>query len=104
MKKTALKKKLYTLIRKQAFYKKKIILSSGKSSNYYIDVRKISLTSEGAYLIANLLWQKLKKEKCTFIGGPTLGADPILSALAYHPYLDKKPIRGKIYLKKPKNS
>lgn len=96
------KTKLYKLIKKEAFYKKRIVLSSGKISNYYIDVRKISLKSEGAFLIANSLWQELKKEKCTYIGGPTLGADPILSALAYHAYLDKKPIKTFIVRKKPK--
>ena len=97
-----LEKTLFHLIKKEAFFKKKIILSSGKESNYYIDIRKIALTSQGAFLIANLLWEKIKPFKITTIGGPTLGADPILAALAYHAFVEGYKINTFIIRKETK--
>jgi len=97
-----LRQRLKRLIEKEAFFRKRVILSSGRISNYYIDIRKISLKSQGAFLIANLFWQKLRAKKFDFIGGPTLGADPILSALSYHAYLKKKPISTFIIRKEKK--
>ena len=102
MNKERIKKQLFNLIKKKAFFKRKIVLSSGKISNFYIDVRQISLESQGAFLIANLLWEEIKKDKFSSIGGPTLGADPILSALAYHAYLNKRQIKTFLVRKKKK--
>jgi len=98
----ALRLRLKRLIEKEAFFRKRVVLSSGRISNYYIDLRKISLKSQGAFLLASLFWQKLRAKKFDFIGGPTLGADPILSALSYHAYLKKKPISTFIIRKEKK--
>jgi orotate phosphoribosyltransferase len=79
-----MKQQLLELAKKYAYQRKKVILASGRESDFYIDVRKISLMSEGAYLIANGIWEQLKGMEFDAVGGPTLGADPILSALGYH--------------------
>ena len=97
-----LKKELIRLIKKEAFFKQKVVLASGRTSNFYIDIRRISLTSKGAFLIANLLWEKLKDEKFDAVGGLTLGADPILSALAYHAHTKGKSLNTFIIRKTPK--
>ncbi|RKY42820.1 MAG: orotate phosphoribosyltransferase [Candidatus Omnitrophota bacterium] len=102
MRKAKVHRELFNLIKKEAFFKKKVLLSSGKVSNYYIDLRKITLQSKGAYLVANLLWEEIKREKFSFLGGPTLGADPILSAIAYHSYLKGKPLKTFIVRKERK--
>jgi len=102
MRRTKVYRELFNLIKKEAFFKKRVVLSSGKVSNYYIDLRRITLQSKGAYLVASLLWEEIKKERFSFIGGPTLGADPILSALAYHSYLKKRPIKTFIVRKERK--
>jgi len=57
------------------------ILSSGKKSNLYIDCRKITLHPEGSRLIAKIILEKIKGLKVDSIGGLTLGADPITSAV-----------------------
>jgi len=85
------KKRLFYLLKKYAFKRGKFILSSGKESSYYIDARAVTLTSEGAYLCAEIILDLIKP--CTFeeasscIGGPSLGADPILGAIAALAYL-----------------
>ncbi len=86
------KSRLLYLLKKNAFFKKKIILSSGKESSYYIDGRLITLSGEGAYLSAKLILDNIKKDKIQAIGGPTIGADPIIGAIAALSFLEKKPM------------
>lgn len=77
-----LKKELQSLLEQQALKKGKFILSSGKESNYYLDGRIITLTPEGAYLIGNIMLDMVKDLRIDAFGGPTLGADPIVGAVA----------------------
>ncbi|UFP93971.1 orotate phosphoribosyltransferase [Gloeobacter morelensis MG652769] len=56
-------------------------LSSGQLSSYYIDSKKATLHPLGALLAGSLLYQRLP-EGAAAIGGLTLGADPIVTAVA----------------------
>jgi orotate phosphoribosyltransferase len=56
-------------------------LSSGKKSNFYVDCRKVTLHPQGAKLIGKIILDKIKNLKVDAIGGLTLGADPITSAV-----------------------
>ncbi len=78
----ALKKRLLELLKKEALKKGKFILSSGKTSNYYLDGRIITLTPEGAFLVAGIILELIKDKDVNAVGGPTLGADPIVGAVA----------------------
>src|SRR5262252_5092792 len=60
------------------------VLSSGATSNYYIDVRKTSLHPEGLKLISELFFEMVEEEEATAIGGLTLGADPLVAGLMLH--------------------
>lgn len=64
-----------------AFERRQVVLSSGKTSHYYFDGRKVSLSSKGAYLIANIICDMIKDDNIQAIGGLTLGADPIVGAV-----------------------
>jgi len=57
------------------------ILSSGKRSNFYIDCRKVTLHPRGLKLISKIILEKIEGIKLDAVGGLTLGADPIASAL-----------------------
>jgi orotate phosphoribosyltransferase len=61
-------------------------LASGAVSPHYVDVRKTSLDAEGATLIGRLLFDAVEADvaagRITAVGGLTLGADPIVTALA----------------------
>jgi orotate phosphoribosyltransferase len=76
------KKELFDLLQKDALKRGSFILSSGKSSTYYLDGRIITLTPQGAYLVASIILEMTRDLKISAIGGPTLGADPIVGALA----------------------
>ena len=79
------------------------ILSSGQQSRYYFDGRLLSLHPEGAHLIGKALLPILEEVRAQAIGGPTLGADPIVAAVALTSYLAGRPIPAFIVRKEPKS-
>jgi len=97
-----MRKELLFLLKKEAFFKKRIVLSSGKASNYYIDVRKVSLSPKGVYLISHLIFRLIKDINVDAIGGPTLGADPIVSGVCFLAHKNKKKLKGFLIRKTPK--
>ena len=52
-------------------------------SDYYIDARRVTLSAEGAELCARLIWNMIKDDSFDAVGGPTLGADPLVGAIAF---------------------
>ena len=97
-----LKEKLFKLLNQEALKRGKFTLSSGKESNYYLDGRVITLSAQGAYLVASIILDMLKEEVPDAIGGPTLGADPIVGALAALSYINRQPIKTFIVRKQAK--
>jgi orotate phosphoribosyltransferase len=78
----ALKEELKKLLKETGAVKTgEFILSSGKKSNFYVDCRKVTLHPQGAKLIGKIILDKIKGIKVDAIGGLTLGADPITSAV-----------------------
>ena len=77
-------------------------LSAGGTSPYYFDGRLITLDPEGAYHISKALLPILKECGAEAIAGPTLGADPIVSAVALMSYQEGNPIPGLIVRKEAK--
>ena len=68
------------------------ILSSGKESTFYLDGRLVTLSPEGAYLTGRLFYTHLKRMDVQAVGGLTMGADPIATAVAMVSHLDGHPI------------
>ena len=96
------KARLLEVLKKDAFFKEKIILSSGKESDYYIDARRVTLSAEGAYLCARVILDMVKNDDVSILGGPTLGADPFVGAIASQSFENKKPVDTFIIRKAPK--
>jgi orotate phosphoribosyltransferase len=96
------KAKLLDILKKEAFFKGKFILSSGKESNFYLDARLVTLSAAGAYLTGRVMLDMIKDDKIAAIGGPTLGADPMVGAIASLSYQDGKPVPTFIIRKTPK--
>lgn len=97
-----LRAKLSALLKKEALKKGRFVLSSGKVSSYYLDGRVITLTPEGAYLVASIILNFLKGRKIAALGGPTLGADPIVGAVAALSHLRKAKLKTFIVRKSAK--
>jgi len=97
-----LKDKLFNLLNKEALKRGDFTLSSGKKSSYYLDGRVITLTPEGAYLVANIILELCKGKNISAIGGPTLGADPIVGAVAVMSHIKEVPLKTFIVRKAAK--
>ena len=78
------------------------VLTSGRTSNYYIDAKMTTLDPEGANLTARLILEALKPFEIDAIGGYTLGADPIVSAVAALSAETDRPLPAFIVRKEPK--
>ncbi len=96
-----LKDRLLALLKKEAFKRGHFVLSSGKTSDYYLDARIVTLSGEGAYLIGSLILE-IFKDSITAIGGPTIGADPIVGAVASLAFMRGVPLKAFIVRKSAK--
>ena len=94
--------RLLDIIKQKVLFEGEIVLSSGKTSNYYIDCRRVTLDSEGACLISEIFCEMLEDKKADFIGGLTLGADPITGGVAAISFMQGRPISGFIVRKNTK--
>ena len=77
-------------------------LSSGRRSSYYFDGRLLSLDPEGAHLLGNALLPLLRDAGVSAVGGPTLGADPIVAAAAMASWQAGTPLPAFIVRKEAK--
>ncbi|PKB68014.1 MAG: hypothetical protein BZY81_03175 [SAR202 cluster bacterium Io17-Chloro-G4] len=80
----------------------KFTLTSGKESSYYFDGRLLSLDPEGAQLIAEAMLPVLLQAGAEAVGGLTLGADPMVSSIAFASRLRGENIPGFIVRKEAK--
>ncbi len=95
--------RLRRVIREESLRFGDFVLASGKRSHYYLDLRTTTTHSEGAFLTALLFLEKLASLRLDAVGGPTLGADPILGALAAIAHLKGLKLRTFIVRKKAKD-
>ena len=77
-------------------------LSSGRKSSYYFDGRLLSLDPEGSYRLGHALLPLLTDAGVSAIGGPTLGADPVVAAVATVSWEQGQPISAFIVRKEAK--
>ena len=61
----------------------KVILSSGKEADYYIDLRRITLDHVAAPLVGEVMLDLTKDLEFDAVGGLTLGADPVATAMMH---------------------
>jgi len=96
------KSELFRILKAQAFSRGKFVLSSGKTSDYYLDARLVTLSAAGAYLTARIMLDMIARHQVDAIGGPTLGADPMVGAIASLSHQAGHPINTFIIRKQPK--
>ena len=59
----------------------KVILSSGKEADYYVDLRRVTLDHVAAPLVGEVMLELTKDLDYEAVGGLTLGADPVATAM-----------------------
>ncbi len=98
------KEELRQILRQLSYEKRDVTLASGKKSDFYFDGKQTTLNPQGAVLVGLTLWELIQcsGRRVEAIGGPTLGADPIVSAVSLVSALKGKPIPAFIVRKEPK--
>jgi orotate phosphoribosyltransferase len=61
----------------------KVILSSGKEADYYVDLRRVTLDHIAAPLVGEVMLDLTKDWDFDAVGGLTLGADPVATAMMH---------------------
>ena len=61
----------------------KVILSSGKEADYYVDLRRVTLDATAAPLVGDVMLDLTADLDYDAVGGLTLGADPVATAMLH---------------------
>ena len=96
--------RLLELLRERSFQEREVVLSSGLTSNFYIDCKQVSLDAEGAALIGELFHMVVDQvaPDAVAVGGLTLGADPLATATSLQSFVAGRPRAAFIVRKEPK--
>lgn len=76
---------LAALVRDLAVVRGHVVLSSGKESDYYVDLRRATLHHRASRLIGSLMRELTADWDYAGVGGLTLGADPVATAIMHAP-------------------
>ena len=91
------------LVEKSVITGREFKLASGKTSNFYVDARVTTLDAEGAYLCGKIFLEMLGDFKVDAVGGYSIGADPIVTAIAVLSFQANKPVPAFIIRKEEKS-
>ncbi|MEV4567335.1 orotate phosphoribosyltransferase [Nonomuraea sp. NPDC049419] len=70
-------------IKKKAIVHGKVILSSGKEADFYLDLRRITLDGVAAPLVGRVMLDLTADLGYDAVGGLTMGADPVAVAMLH---------------------
>ena len=98
------RQRLKELLLEKSYKKGTFTLTSGKTSDFYVDGKQTTLSAEGSYLCGRLLYRLIKEhdKNISGVGGMTLGADPLVTAVSLVSFLEKDPIPAFIVRKESK--
>src|SRR5579883_3248265 len=92
--------RLLALLTDRSFERKRVVLASGKESDFFIDCKQTVLTAEGHALVGALMYEALAKlPKHIAVAGVELGGCPLASAVALVSFQRGTPLDA-IYVRK----
>ena len=96
--------RLLELLAEHSFEQRDVVLSSGKRSNFYLDCKQTTLKAEGHFLVGQLFRAAVEAlaPEAEAVGGLTMGADPLASAIAMSSFIAGKPLDAFFIRKEPK--
>lgn len=94
-----MKARLLELLRDRSFERKRVVLASGKESDFFIDCKQTALTAEGHALIGALMFEEAEKLNVVAVAGVELGGCPLASAVALVSFAKDAPLDA-IYVRK----
>ena len=94
-----MKEELLELLKKDAYKKGEFTLSSGKTSEHYVNCKPVTLSGRGLTLASLLMLMYVETD---VVAGLTLGADPLVSGVSVVSALDRRLVNGLIVRKEAK--
>ena len=94
-----MKDELLKMLKENAYKKGEFTLSSGKTSEHYVNCKPVTLSGRGLTLVSLSLLQHVNTP---VVAGLTLGADPLVSGVALVSALDSRLVNGLIVRKEAK--
>ena len=94
-----MKEELLKLLKDNAYKKGEFTLSSGKTSEHYVNCKPVTLSGRGLTLVSLSM---LMYVDTGYVAGLTLGADPLVSGVSLASALDNKMVNGLIVRKEAK--
>lgn len=93
--------RLLALMTRLSYERREVTLASGLKSDFYIDCKQSVLTAEGHFLVGSLLLGLIRDRApgVAAIGGLTMGADPLASAVSTLSYVSGAPLAA-FYVRK----
>ena len=92
---------LLKMMKEKAYRKGEYKLSSGKSSEHYVNCKPVILNGRGLWITSHLLLKTIEHD-AKAVAGLTLGADPLVSGVSLVSALDRRLINGLIIRKEAK--
>jgi orotate phosphoribosyltransferase len=74
---------LLSLIKSDAIVHGRVTLSSGREADYYVDLRRVTLSAAAAPLVGRVMLDTTSDLDYDAVGGLTLGADPVATAMLH---------------------
>ncbi len=98
------KERLLQILREVSVLRGRFRLASGRESTYYVDARFTTLHPEGLSLIADLVLDEIGRLEAQVdaVGGPSIGADPIVGAVVARSWQRGAPLKGFLVRKQEK--
>ncbi len=93
---------LLTLIRELAVVHGRVVLSSGREADYYVDLRRITLHGHAAPLVGRVMLGLLAGWSFDAVGGLTLGADPVAASIVHAAHAAGHPVDAFVVRKEGK--
>lgn len=94
--------RLIELVKESALQFGDFTLASGKKATYYLDCRKLTLSSEGAVQVAAGMLEVIGDELPDAVGGMAIGADPITGSIVTLAGIKGQTLKGFIVRKEAK--
>jgi orotate phosphoribosyltransferase len=92
--------RLLDLLKTHAFARRRVVLASGRESDFFIDCKQVVLSAEGHALVGEVLLEALEGlRRGVAVAGVELGGCPLASAVALTSFLRGRPLDA-IYVRK----
>ncbi len=93
------RERLLELLRVRSFARKRVVLASGRESDFFIDCKQTVLTAEGHALVGELMLDAIATFSPAAVAGVELGGCPLASSVALTSFQRGKPLDA-VYVRK----